>query len=427
MDKNRLIAYKVLMDMEEKQAWSNLALNHHIREGQPDSPALVRELVYGVLENRILLDYILGSFVKTPVGKLKKSDRTLLRLGIYQLKFLDGVPEYAAVNECVALAKKYCRGRDGFVNAVLRSFIRAGKEAALPDPAADLTRYLSVKYSYEPWIIELWLSQYDAGFAEELLAAGNLAPDLVIRINLLKTTRTELLHRLLEGGYQAETSEICERALKVTGTGLLDDELYKEGLFSVQDESSLLAADILSPQPGETVVDVCAAPGGKTLAIAEMMQNQGLVVACDIYEKKLAVIDREAERLGISIVSTRVRDGITADPSMAFAADRVLVDAPCSGLGVIRRKPEIKYKEKPDNMAELPTKQLAILSAAAGYVKTGGALVYSTCTISPYENEGVTGKFLAANPDFRKELERQLFPNVDGTDGFYICKMLRTD
>ena len=427
MDKNRRIAYLTLMDVETKQAYSNLALNHQILSGKPDSPAFVRELVYGVLENKIYLDYIIEQFIKTPVSKLKSSDLNILRLGIYQLKFLDGVAEYAAVNESVDLAKKYCRGREGFVNGVLRSFLRAGKEVELPDRSKDEVQYLSIRYSYEPWIIELWMEQYTAEFVEELLAAGNKTPDLVIRVNLLKTSREDLKRRIIAKGYRAEDGFFCKEALHVEGRGLIGGKLYNSGMFSVQDESSLLTVNMLDPQPDEMIMDVCAAPGGKTFAIAEKMKNRGSVAAWDIYKRKLAIIGREAERLGVTIVTTKTWDATQIDSSMIEKADRVLVDAPCSGLGVIRRKPEIKYKKKTREFNEFPNKQLAILSASSKYVRPGGILVYSTCTISPYENQQVIKEFLKRNKNFIKDEELQLLPNVNNTDGFFICKMKRDE
>jgi len=427
MDKNRRIAYLTLMDVESKQAYSNLALNHHIISGRPDAPAFVRELVYGVLENKIYLDYIIEQYIRTPIGKMKASDLMVLRLGLYQLKFLDGVPEYAAVNESVDMARKYCRGREGFINGVLRSFLRAGKEVELPDRTKDEVRYLSVRYSYEPWIIELWLEQYAPDFVEELLAAGNMTPDLTIRVNTLKTSREDLKRRIVAKGYKAEDGVLCKEALHVEGRGLLGGKLFNSGMFSVQDESSILAVNMLDPQPEETVMDVCAAPGGKTLAIAEKMRNRGNVIAWDIYKRKLAIIDKEAKRLGVTNVSTRTWDATRVDSSMIEKADRVLVDAPCSGLGVVRRKPEIKYKKKSSEIDELPEKQLAILSASSKYLKPGGTLVYSTCTISPHENQHVVREFLKRNPGFSKEEELQLLPNVNGTDGFFICKMKKAE
>lgn len=427
MDKNRRTAYFTLMDVETKQAYSNLSLNHHIISGKPDAPAFVRELVYGVLENKIFLDYIIEQYIKTPIHKMKASDLTVLRMGIYQLKYLDGVPDYAAVNESVDLAKRFCRGKEGFINGVLRSFLRAGKEVELPDRAKDEVKYLALKYSYEPWIVELWLEQFAVDFVEELLAAGNLTPDLVIRVNFLKTTRDDIKKRIIAKGFKAEDGLLCKEALHVEGSGLLGGKLYNSGMFSVQDESSMLAVNMLDPQPDETIMDVCAAPGGKTLAIAEKMKNRGTVSAWDIYKRKLSIIDKEAKRLGVSIITTRSWDATRVDSSMVEKADRVLVDAPCSGLGVVRRKPEIKYKKRSSDIDELPRKQLAILSASSKYLKPGGILVYSTCTISPYENQQVVKDFLKKNPGFSKLEELQLLPNINNTDGFFICKMKKDD
>jgi 16S rRNA (cytosine967-C5)-methyltransferase len=207
----------------------------------------------------------------------------------------------------------------------------------------------------------------------------------------------------------------------------LDGKLYANGMFSVQDESSIFVVDILDPQPGELIMDVCAAPGGKSLAIAERMNNKGQVFARDIYRRKLSIIDKEAERLGINIIQTRTWDATRVDSSMVEKADCVLVDAPCSGLGVVRRKPEIKYKKLAADIEELPRKQLSILSASSKYVKPGGVLLYSTCTISRDENQRVINDFLRRNPTFTKEEERQLLPNIDKTDGFYICKMRKAE
>lgn len=423
MDRNRKTAYYTLLDVESKASFSNLALNHHIITGKPDSPAFVRELVYGVLENKMYLDYMISHYLKTPLEKMKTSDLIVLRMGFYQLKYMDSVPEYAAVNESVVLAKRFCRGRDGFVNGVLRQFVRDGKEVSLPEREADPIRYLSLKYSYEPWIVELWMEQYAPEFAEELLAAGNLTPDLVIRVNRIKASRQELKRRILSKGFEAKEGHLCKDALHVSGGNLLDGLLYKHGFFSVQDESSMLAIDILDPQPGETVMDVCAAPGGKTLAIGERMQNVGAIISRDIYKRKLAIINKEAERLGIKNIETKTWDATRVDSSMIEKADRVLVDAPCSGLGVVRRKPEIKYKKENSEMMELPKKQLAILSASSKYVKPGGVLVYSTCTISAIENQNIIKEFLKKNPTFKKESALQLLPNINNTDGFFICKM----
>lgn len=423
MDVNRKTSYLTLLDVESKKAYSNLALNHQIAVNRPSSQAFVRELVYGVLENKLTLDYYIDKLVKDGIKSLRSHELIILRMGIYQLGYMDSVPEYAAVNESVVLAKRYCRGKSGLVNGVLREYLNKRLSISLPDRDEDQVRYLSVKYSYAPWIIELWLETYDADFLEQMLAAGNETPPTTVRLNWLKVMKPDLMDKLKEKGYEVEEGAVCRNAIHVKGSGLLDTELYKMGMFTPQDESSMLVAEKLDPKHGEIVMDVCAAPGGKTTAIAERMNNTGKIIASDIYRRKLDLIDREAKRLGINNIETRSWDATRVDSAMLQKADRVLVDAPCSGLGVVRRKPEIKYKERTSEMDLLPKKQLAILSASAGYVKPGGTLLYSTCTINPEENEKVTDAFLKKNTTFKMVERMQLLPNVDGTDGFYICVM----
>lgn len=426
MDANRKTAYLTLIDVESKKSYSNIALNHQIICNRPSSQSFVRELVYGVLENKMLLDYYIDQLVSSGADSLRASDRTVLRMGIYQLGYMDSVPEYAAVNESVILAKKYCRGRDGFVNGVLRNYLNRKFTIKLPDRTEDEIKYLSIKYSYAPWIIEMWLEQYKVEFVEEMLKAGNATPPTTIRLNWLKILKQDLIEKLESKGYEVTPGQLCQNALYVKGSELLNSELYKHGLFSVQDESSMLVAEKLNPKHGDVVMDVCAAPGGKTLAIAERMNNTGTIIASDIYRRKLDIIDKEAERLGVTNIQTRSWDATRVDSSMVEKADKVLVDAPCSGLGVVRRKPEIKYKEKMQELELLPKKQLAILSSSSQYVKPGGTLLYSTCTISPYENQRVISDFLKKNPSFKKEEMIQLLPHVNNTDGFFICIMKKS-
>lgn len=427
MDVNRKTAYLALVDVESKKAYSNLAINHQEIINKPNSPAFVRELVYGVLESKITLDYHIDQLLTDGIDSLRTPELTILRMGVYQLSSMDSVPEYAAVNESVMLAKKYCRSRSGLVNKVLREYLSRRMQLRLPDRVDDEVRYLSVKYSYAPWIVELWLEYYSADFVEDLLAAGNTTPPMTIRANWLKVMKKDLMSKLEEQGYQVEEGALCQNALNVKGSRLLDTELYKLGMFTPQDESSMLVAEKLDPKHGDTVMDVCAAPGGKTTAIAERMNNTGRIIASDIYRRKLDLIDREAKRLGITNIETRSWDATRVDSSMTYKADRVLVDAPCSGLGVVRRKPEIKYKAFTEDMELLPKKQLAILSASSNYVKPGGRLVYSTCTVNPRENEKVTDTFLKKHPGFVKVERTLLLPNVNGTDGFFICVMERKD
>ena len=427
MDVNRKTAYLSLVDVESKRAYSNLAINHQIIINKPGSHSFVRELVYGVLENKLLLDYYIDQLVVNGIESLKTAELNIIRMGIYQLGYMDSVPEYAAVNESVVLAKKYCRSKSGLVNGVLREYLNRKLQLTLPDRSKDEVKYLAVKYSYAPWIIELWMEYYSVDFVESLLAAGNETPPMTVRLNWLRVMKADLINKLKEKNYQVEEGKLCQNALNVKGSRILSTDMYKLGMFTPQDESSMLVAEKLDPKHGETIMDVCAAPGGKTTAIAERMNNTGRIIASDIYRRKLDLIDKEAKRLGIINIETRSWDATRVDSSMLQKADRVLVDAPCSGLGVVRRKPEIKYKELTEEMELLPKKQLAILSASSGYVKPGGRLVYSTCTVNPKENERVVEAFLKKNSAFRKIERTLLLPNVNGTDGFFICVMERSE
>lgn len=427
MDINRKAAFLTLVDVETKKSYSNLALNHQIVVTKPNHEGFVRELVYGVLEHKLTLDYYIDLLASNGVGSLKTNELTILRMGIYQIGYMNSVPEYAAVNESVLLAKRYCRGKDGLINGILRAYLGKRMQFKLPDRIEDEVRYLSVKYSYAPWIVELWLKHYSSDFVEQLLAAGNETPPMTVRLNWLRIMKKDLISKLEESGFEVTEGDICSNALHVRGSRLLETEAYRMGLFTPQDESSMLVAEKLDPQHGDVVMDMCAAPGGKTMAIAERMNNTGKIIASDIYRRKLDLIDREAKRLGVTNVETRSWDATREESSMFQKADRVLVDAPCTGLGVVRRKPEIKYKEHTDEMDLLPKKQLAILTASSSYVKPGGTLVYSTCTINPNENEKVTDAFVKRNPSFKKVERTLLLPNVNGTDGFFICVMKKDD
>ena len=423
MDINRKTAFDVLIDVEKNGAYSNLSLNNFIKKNSPDSQAFVRELVYGVLKTKLRLDYMLKPFVAKGFGKLNIKDLTLLRMGAYQMMFMDSVPEYAAVSETVEITKKLVSGREKFINGVLRSLARDRLDIVFPDSENDPVKYLSVYYSVNPWIAEKFVSSYGFSGARDILKAMGETPELVIRVNILKTTRAELKEKLSDEGFEVKESDKSERALIVSGQDVLRSKLYKEGLFTVQDLSSIIAIDMLSPEKGEYIVDTCAAPGGKTFAMAELMGNSGEIHAMDIYEHKLELMKKGAERTGVTIVNTKVHDAAKLVNEFQGKADKVLCDVPCSGLGVIQRKPEIRYKSDSD-MEELINRQAKILRTAANYVKTGGTLMYSTCTVNPDENERQIARFLDKNTDFTKVDEKQLLP-TDGTDGFYICKMKR--
>ena len=425
MDINRKTAYEVLYAVECKKQYSNIALNNFIEKEQPDSQGFVRELVYGVLENKILLDFYISKFIKGRIKDVRRQDLVILRMGIYQIKYMDSVPSYAAVDQCVKLGKKFAKGRDKFINGVLRSFLRDGEKIMLAPKEEDPVKYLSVKYSYEKWIVNMWLERFDFDFVEELLISENQRPPVTIRVNLMKNTREVLKKDLESLGYQVELCQLAKTGLYVKGERLLDTELYKNGCFSVQDEASQMVAIILEPKEGQVVLDLCAAPGGKTLSAAEAMNNTGQVISHDIYENKVQGISRQARRLGLTNVSTCVFDGTKLRSEFKGKCQRVIADVPCSGLGVIRRKPEIKYNKNYQEVMELPKLQLSILENAKEYLDENGRLIYSTCTINKAENENVVEAFIENNPGFKIVWSHEFLPNVDGTDGFYICAIER--
>lgn len=423
MDSNRKTAFQTLLAIDEERAYSNLALNHLIAQNQPSSPGLVRELVYGVLKNQILLDHQISHYLRTPISKVDPKALLILRMGFYQLGMLSGIPAYAAINESVLLAKKFCHGQDRFVNGVLRNYARRREDVSLPSREKDPVQYLSLRYSFPIWLVRFWLEQFDPVECEQLLSASNQQPPMTIRANLLRTTRKELKEVLEEQGFQVREGVHVPESLSVTGSALLETAEFRKGWFSVQDESSMLAVHTLDPHPGEQILDLCAAPGGKTLFLAERMKNQGRILAGDLHPHKLELIRQAAERNGITIVETRCHDATSEDPALFAWADRILVDAPCSGLGVLRRKPEIKYRDQSQAIPALAKIQSEILAAAAPMLKSGGQLLYSTCTISPMENQQVVDGFLRSHKDFRCRAQRQLYPHLDGTDGFFICLM----
>jgi 16S rRNA (cytosine967-C5)-methyltransferase len=427
MDANRKTAFYILRDVEKDKAYSNIATNNHLLRQNPPSPAFVRELAFGVLRHRIYLDYIIGNFVRTPVRKMRPEELTILRMGLYQILYMHSVPEYAAVNESVFLARAFARGRDGFVNGVLRQYLRDREYVELPQREEDPVRYLSLKYSYDQWIVKLWLDELGEARAERLLAAGDDVPPLTIRVNTLKTDRANLKKRLIDRGFNIYDGRLFKNALLVEGSDVISGRFYDSGLYSVQDEGALATVASLDPKPGETIVDACAAPGGKTTAIAEAMKNNGRILAMDIYKRRIRLIDKQVKRLGIGIVETMAWDSTHTKAELIDAADRVICDVPCSGLGTVRHKPEIKYKPWDEDLEALPVKQRDILAASSRYVRPGGVLVYCTCTVSQRENEAVTKDFLKKSRDFIMLEQKQLTTDEDGTDGFYICRMLRKE
>lgn len=390
---------------------------------------LYSALVYGVVERAVTLDYIIDRYSSIPTDKLEPAVRTALRLGLYQLLFMDRVPDHAAVSESVNMTPKRAAG---LVNGVLRSFIRNGKKYDLPKREDDLAEYFSVKYSVPRELCEFLTNAYGEADAEGILSCSFGGDRLCLRVNTLKCSVEEAQERLATLGAQSRVSDIVPDVLITSGSEFLDG--IAEGLWFVQDEASAAAVSVLSPDKGSTVLDMCAAPGGKSFGCAVMMENTGTVRSFDIHENKLSLIRDGAERLGIDIITTDVGDAKVPSEKLWDSADFVICDAPCSGLGVLSKKPDIRYKSLSD-IAGLPEVQYGVLCGAAKCVRPGGVLMYSTCTLSPAENEGVFRRFAAEHPEFEPmpfdvcgeggEGFATLMPHKTGTDGFFISKFKR--
>ena len=385
--------------------------------------ALYTKLFYGVLERRITLDFIISKVSDMPLHDLTYEMKNILRISVYQLLYLDRVPDYSVVNEAAELAKKYeRRSAAGFVNAVLR---RIAKDGAPEIKRENNAEYLSVKYSVSEQICGLLIN--DLGFeeAEKMLSATFNNRYLTLRVNTLKTTVSELKHLLEENGITSEPITQSDFGLKLTCFADTEKLFDLTGdLAYIEDGASQAATAALDARPGMTVADVCAAPGGKTVSAAIQMKNSGLIYAYDIHKNKLKLIDKTAEKLGINIIKTAEHDGRLPLPELCGVCDRVICDVPCSGLGVLGQKPDMRYKEITETERLIST-QRAILQAASKYLKQGGIMVYSTCTVLKSENGENVAEFLKNNKDFELLYEKTFYPHTDGVEGFYTAKIRR--
>ena len=446
MKSPRELAISILVKTQAG-SYSNLLLSQYLTDdlSQKDK-ALVTQLVNGVIQNRLLLDHIISQFSKIKLSKMTSFVKNAIRLGIYQTYFLDKVPDFAAVNESVDLVKKYEGQRAAnFTNAVLRNAVRNRERVSYPSKDKDIVEYLSIYYSFPKWLITRWLYLFGADFTERLCKAFNEPPRLCIRVNTLLTTKEELLMRLNEEGADAVPGHLAQEALYIVKSPpVYQLKSFKDGLFTVQDESSIIASLAVGSKANDKVLDVAAAPGGKTTHMAALMQNRGEIVSWDIHPHRVKLIEENAKRLKATIVKAQVKDAKILDEAMLERFDKVLIDAPCSGLGVIRRKPDIKWSKKPEDISALTKEQERILAVSSKYVKPGGFLVYSTCSIEPEENEKIVEDFLAKNKDFayddlrpylpkplHKDLKEPysyitLYPHIHGTDGFFVARLKKS-
>ena len=443
MDKARETAMKVLYAVHENGAYANVALVEAFRELCFDDleRRFVTELVYGAVKAGNTLDWMIQQYTKRPLRKMAPYVREVLRLGMFQLFFLDKIPPSAVCNESTELMKKYGHiGTARFVNAILRTAAREPEKACIVE-GNDVAAYLSLAMQHPVWLIRRWLHDFGREETERLCMFDNSPAVLSLRANLLRTTRESLMERLREEGAEVRPSEWTPEGVLCSGHGALNTSLsLREGLFQVQDESSMQVAHVVAPKPGEFVLDMCSAPGGKTTHLAELMGNRGRIVALDIYDAKLTRVKENARRLGISIIETKRLDAREAGHLFRRKVDRVLLDAPCSGLGVLRRRPDARWRKSEEMIAHLPELQRELLESAANAVRLGGVIVYSTCTIESAENEELICSFLAKHEEFVCEMTGaylplrpsknnmvQFYPQRDGIDGFFIARLKRKE
>ncbi len=435
MNNPREAALKILFKIDYEGAYSNLALKDGLGGLNGQDRAFATRLVYGCVSMKLTLDYIIGLYSSVKLKKLSKSVTEILRLGIYQIMYMDKVPVSAAVNESVKLIKKYENRSRGFVNAILRKVADNKDNISFPEETLE---NLMVRFSFPKPLCEKIISEFGLEEGSRFIEALGQEPKTFIRVNRLKTTRDELIAKLTQKEINIAPFDDLEDAAIISGADIGSLDEFKKGYFTVQDIAAQLACRVLAPKKNDKVIDMCAAPGGKTTYLAELMENTGSILAFDIHPHKISLIEDGAERLGIDIINACAADMSVFKKTMTETADKILVDVPCSGVGIIRRKPDIKW-----NMEEngtLSKIQHDLLKNAISYLKPGGELVYSTCTVFKEENENIISSVLSEHnsieavditdllPEaFIKQSAKDgyitLLPHIDGTDGFFICKL----
>lgn len=438
----REAALITLSACEKQGAWSDGFLKKTLKEAGLDrrDAALATRICLGVLQNEMLLDFYLGHFSTMKVEKMDLRVRNNLRVGIYQMAFLSRIPHSAAVNEAVELTRKYSRNprAAGMVNGILRNVSRNIDSLPVIE-RKDPVQYLSLRYSHPVWMVREFYSLLGLDETEDLLKLNNSEPKIYAQVNTLRTDAASLAAELTREGVEAEAHPWLNNCLILSETGDMEElSAFKEGLFYIQDPAARMAVTAAGLKPGMRVLDACAAPGGKTFAAALDMKDQGEILSCDVHAHKKKLIELSTGRLGLACVKASVMDAKKHSKALEGSFDAVIADVPCSGLGVIRKKPEIRYKSEPE-LAELPMIQLAILENVCAYVKSGGVLLYATCTLLRRENEEVADAFLKGHPEFHHEpfslpgpIEEvaegriTLWPQRCGTDGFFLAKFRKT-
>lgn len=425
----RELVLEMLIEIIEKNQYSHLVLRDVLDKYQylsKQERAFMTRLTEGTLEHLIELDYIIDSFSKTKVRKMKPMIRSILRMSVYQIKYMDSVPDSAVCNEAVKLAKRHGFGQlSGFVNGVLRNISRNISDVRYPDQK-DMVRFLEVKYSMPQWIVKQWINDYGMEKTEQILKGFDRENPLSIRTNTLKCTPEELRDKLKAEGVTVEPVKDLDYAFYISGFDYLNGlQSFEDGLFYVQDVSSMMAAELAAPKENDYVIDVCAAPGGKSTHLAEKLKGTGMVEARDLTDYKVDLIRDNIDRHELHNMKAVLMDATSYDEASVNKADVLICDLPCSGLGVLGRKTDIRYKISPEQEKELMELQRQILDTVHQYVKPGGTLVYSTCTIDKMENEDNVRWFADKYKDFVLKEERQLLPGQLGGDGFFLAKFIR--
>ena len=442
IDKAREVALKTLYKIDKEKAYSNIALDEQIKENinnlNEKDIGLISEIVYGTTTWKLTIDEIIKKYSNIKIKKISFWILNILRMGIYQIIFLDKIPKSAAVNESVNLAKRYGhKSSSNFVNAILRKVDKKDYEEMFL--IKDNVERISKTTSMPVWIIEELLKEMPIEKVENICESSNIKPKVTIRINNLKTTKEELLKKLEERNIQYEDGILEDFIILKKAKNIENLDIFKQGLFTIQDEAAGLAARTLGVTPNDRVLDACSAPGGKTTYLAEIMENQGEILAWDIHEHRTKLVDETAKRLGISIIKTEVKDASVFNPEYTEKFDKILLDVPCLGIGVLKRKPDIKWSKNREDVDEITLLQKDILETCSKYLKTGGFLVYSTCSILKQENSDVIEWFLNKNPNFEiatfniEDFYKQYYQNNgyvqvyqnEKSDGFFICKLTK--
>lgn len=441
MNGARSIAVEILNKVLENNAYSNKVLSVYLNKSNLNKKdrALVTEIVYGTLKYKYTIDSILGDFIKSNIKSMNMYIANILRISIYQLRYLNKIPEFAVVNEAVELSKKKSIGFSKLVNGVLRNYLR-NKDKLHCECKGDKIDKLCFKYSFPRWMTLLFIRQYGEVIGENILQSLNYIPKVTVRVNGLKADYKSVCEELLKNGYDIQKGKICKEAIVINrGSNVGKNLLFKKGHITVQDESAMLVAHIVDVEENMTVFDMCSAPGGKSCHMADLMRNTGIIYSYDLYENKLRFVEENANRMGIRNIKCNKLDAEKYIEKFEGTADRVLIDVPCSGLGIIRKKPEIKWNKNVKSLNSIINTQRNIMLNASKYVKDGGKLIYSTCTLNKNENEKNINWFIKENSQYKlekiycgdfdniiyhKEGYMTILPD-DNMDGFFIAKMIK--